>query len=147
MKRRKFIRSALGVSGIGMVTGCMSEDSLPESDGSDGDGSGDTGATPTSYSASRVKSEAEDIPYDDLLRNIETYTGEEIHSTGKITQSFNQDGGYGFNVAMSRGEGGYWDTSKNSVVVWDGLRYIEDDVVEFWGSLKVHTNTKPRWVL
>jgi len=92
--------------------------------------------SPSEYSTASVKSAAENVQYDELLRNIESYEGQAIHSTGEITQSFEDGDTFRLNISMERGDSGLWDSSKNAIVIWDGSRYIEDDLVEFWGVVE-----------
>lgn len=81
-----------------------------------------------------VKANAEEIPYDDLIRNENQHEGEEIHiPRGQITQVLgNEDKGFQFRVYVSRGEYTWED---NILVRWDGGRFLEDDIIEVWGGL------------
>jgi hypothetical protein len=79
-----------------------------------------------------VKANAEEIPYDDLMRNEDQYEGEEIHiQQGEIAQVLgDEEEGFQFRAYVTPGE--YtWD---NDVLIrWDGGRFLEDDIIEVWG--------------
>jgi hypothetical protein len=79
-----------------------------------------------------VKANAEEIPYDDLMRNEDQYEGEEVHiSQGQVEQVLgDEEEGFQFRIYVTRGE----YTWENDVFVrWGGDRFLEDDIVEIWG--------------
>jgi hypothetical protein len=111
----------LGIGGSILLTGCL----------------GSTSETIESYSTQEVKTGARQIPYDELARDIEEYRGTSIYQTGEIIQHQENDELHGFNISIGKVENtDTWDPSKNVVVLWDGERFIEGDVVEFWGVVE-----------
>lgn len=70
------------------------------------------------------------VSYDNLFRNNEQYIGKKVHFQGKIIQMISYGNNYYlFRIAV-------FDAKyPNSVVlVWyTGQRFLEEDVVEFWG--------------
>jgi len=72
------------------------------------------------------------VSYDDLFRNNEQYIGKKVHFQGKIIQMIS----YGNNFFLFRIA--VFDAKyPNSVIlVWySGQRFLEEDVVEFWGTV------------
>lgn len=82
-----------------------------------------------------IKSEAKHIEYGELFRNIEQYEGEKIHyPASKIAQVIESSADkYDLRLNVTQ-NGVVWE---NDVLGrWEGERYLEKDLVEFWGIVK-----------
>lgn len=95
-----------------------------------------TSASGPGLSVSQIKTNAIDVPYDNLFRENEKYLGEIVHFRGEILQSTDDsNGNYVFRLATGQSEyGGYYIDD----IVWinyKGERYIEDDVIDVWGKV------------
>ena len=108
MRRREF----LAVAGTVAVTGCL---------GSDG------------YDADAVKSEAEQVPYDEMSE------GDRIHvERGVVRQVQASDSSRYF--IYTEQENGEW---QNDVFgTWEGEQFEVDDEVEFWGVIEDFLETE-----
>lgn len=88
-------------------------------------------------SESDYKARAENIAYADLARNPDTYKGHTVHFRGKLIQVI--DGGgtseSQYRVNVTEDEYGLWDdTVLISFNTDPNQRFLEDDIVEFWGD-------------
>jgi hypothetical protein len=102
MRRRGF----LAVAGTAIVTGCL--------------GSG-------GYNAEAVKSEAEQIPYDQMTE------GDRVHvEKGEVKQVQEADSSRYF-IYTEEGEDGWIN---DVFATWEGEQFTEGDVVEFWGVVE-----------
>ena len=145
--RRGFLWKSLkyGAGGIGFLTvvsAFTGDDEGGADDEADGNAGGESGAggggTASSTSAgdsslSAIKSRAERIPYNDLLRNIEEHTGATVVYKGKVTQVMEQNGEFYTRINVTRGEYGVW--SNDVYGRWEGERLLVDDIVRFWGTV------------
>lgn len=102
MKRRAF----LAVAGTAIATGCL---------GSDG------------YNVEAVKSEAEQIPYNQLREE------DRIHvQRGEVKQVQEADSSRYF-IYTEEGEDGW---TNDVFATWEGEQFTEGDAVEFWGVVE-----------
>lgn len=91
------------------------------------------GGTESSNPTPRVrKSDARQIPYDNLMRDSGRYEGDIVlFSEGQVTQVLGgEDEGFQLRVYVTPGT---YSWENDVLVRWDGERFLEDDVVEFWG--------------
>jgi len=112
MNRREYL-ATVGVAAPALLAGC----------------SGDSSDRESLPPASEVKSTAETVPYDELLRNAEEYDGANLHfPRAEIMQMLQGDDADYFNFRLSVN-----DERNDVFATWQGDRYIEDDVIECWG--------------
>jgi len=121
-RRRLLVGSGVGVVGLLLLGGDGSESDSPNS------GSGDS----SEYDVTAVKANAEEIPYGELFRSIEQYTGERVfYAASKITQVIEQSREkYQFRLNVTQ-NGQIWED--DILGRWKGERFLEEDLVEFWG--------------
>lgn len=114
MKRREYL-AGTGIA-ISALAGCSSGGSGGES-----------------LSLEEVKEQAESVSYEDLMRNEEEYLEEYMHySRAKISQVFGDEES-GFELIIKLLPGQYsWDGPVAGY--WNGERFLEDDIVEFWAQ-------------
>ena len=115
MNRRQYV---LGVSTVGLtaIAGCSS-----------------SGQSEQGLDTEEIKSNAEEIPYDDLLRNGDEYQGQAVHfPQAKIVQVLgSEEEGFQFRVNVNEAEYTWED---DVLIRWDGERFVTDDIVEIWGQ-------------
>lgn len=114
MRRRKYL---LGISAVSMagIAGCS------------GSGSGGQDLDPE-----EIKSNAERIPYDDLLRNGDQYKGQAVHfPQAKIVQVLgSEEEGFQFRINVTETQYVWED---DVLIRWSGDRFVTDDIIEVWG--------------
>ena len=94
-----------------------------------GDASTDVTVTCSTITPDQYKSQAQDISYDELLRNPDNYQGQIVHMRGKVMQALSD----GFLVQVTEGSYGIWDDIV--IVAWDGSpNVIEKDIVNLYGT-------------
>lgn len=92
-----------------------------------------TSSTPD-YNVDEVKSDAQTVDYDELLRNIEDYEGASVEYRGQVMQVIDRDGDqYILRVAVTRESFG-WDD--DVYISWEGERVLEEDIIRFWGVVE-----------
>ena len=114
MKRREYLAGTAVT--ISALAGCSSGGSGEES-----------------LSLEEVKERAEQVSYEDLMRDEEEYLEEYIHyPRAKIIQVLgDEESGFKLHINVDRGEYSWED---RVIGWWDGERFLEDDIVEFWGQ-------------
>lgn len=76
----------------------------------------------------------EDASYDDIFRHNEDYLYKWVYFRGRIIQSMHMSGDeYLWRVATGISHGSY--TEDVLLLRYSGHRYLEDDIVDFWGSI------------
>jgi len=103
--------------------------------------SGNSSSIPAStLSISQIKSQAQAIPYNSLMRNPDTYKNTVVYFKGKVVQIQNQ---YGDNyiLRIATKENSFLGYSDDIVYVdfkgipeYNGDRILEDDMVDLWGT-------------
>lgn len=95
----------------------------------------DLTVTCTTLTEDQYKAQCQDISYDELARNPDTYEGQYVKFTGEVIQV--QEGILNvFRINVTEDEYGFWD---DTVLVYymygDGeSRILEDDIVTFYGK-------------
>jgi hypothetical protein len=134
MTRRRTLLSSIGTVGTITIAGCSGDTSNDESD-SDGDSTSNDESDSdggSDITVQEIKSQADEIEYDSLMRNSDQYQGQYVHSpTGQVTQVLGEEGQFQFRIYVSEGEYSWED---DVLVRWNGKRFLEDDFVEFWGE-------------
>ena len=128
-RRRLVIGGGVGAVGLMLLGGGGSDSDSTNNDDSDG-GGGPNGQN--GYDVASVKSNAEEVPYEELFRNIEEYTGTRVfYGAAKIIQVVEQNSEkYQFRLNVTQ-NGQIWED--DVLGRWKGERFLEDDLVEFWG--------------
>ena len=95
----------------------------------------DLTVTCTSVSPETYKASCENISYDELARNPDSYTGKRLKFTGEIIQVIEDGNTATYRINVTQGDYGLWD---DTVLVYyrfsDGQsRFLEDDIVTFYG--------------
>lgn len=102
----------------------------------------DLTVTCTSVSPETYKASCQNISYDELARNPDSYTGQRVKFTGEIIQVIEDGTTATYRINVTQGNYGLWD---DTVLVYyrfsDGQsRFLEDDIVTFYGmSGGLHT--------
>ena len=82
-----------------------------------------------------IKSNALNVSYGELMRNVENYQGKIVYYRGEVIQiAQNYGDNYVLRVSVTRDKYGLW-----SDAVWvnyNGPRVLENDIIEFWGKVK-----------
>ncbi|NEG69927.1 hypothetical protein [Bifidobacterium choloepi] len=87
-------------------------------------------------SEATFKSKVTGATYDDLARNPDSHTGEIVHFRGEIKQVIEGDSETQYRIGVSQSSSGRWtsdDVIYVSFATDSNARFLEDDVVEFWG--------------
>lgn len=82
------------------------------------------------------------LPYDDLLRNPENYTGKYVTFTGKILQVISDEEDPSIYLVSTSDEGFFWGNNVYVILPHDYVKekFLKDDMVSFYGSFKgTHT--------
>lgn len=82
------------------------------------------------------------LPYDDLLRNPENYTGKYVTFTGKILQVISDEEDPSIYLVSTSDEGFFWGNNVYVILPHDYVNgnFLKDDMVSFYGSFKgTHT--------
>lgn len=95
----------------------------------------DLTVTCTSVSPETYKASCQDIAYDELARNPDSYIGQCVKYTGEIIQVIEDGTTATYRINVTQGDYGLWD---DTVLVYyrfsDGQsRFLEDDIVTFYG--------------
>ena len=79
-----------------------------------------------------IKSNAEQIQYNDLLRNGDEYEGQAVYfPQAKVVQVLgSEEEGFQFRINVTQSEY-IWED--DVLIRWDGDRLVTDDIVEIWG--------------
>lgn len=153
MQRRKLL-ATVGIAALAGCAGSDTEDPNGGSNNSDDKQSGNGGETSTESSElqgptgeenrqyvdvgyreytdgeiQQVKNEAEEIAYEDLFRNIESYEGEAVSYEGTVIQNL-EDTNYD-TLLISLDEYG----EDLIYATWTGSRFLQDDVIEIWAEV------------
>lgn len=80
------------------------------------------------------KASAKSIPYNQLSKDADRYSGERVTYTGQVFQ-IQESGGYGYMLLSVTDEGyGFW--TDNIWVNFDrSTNFVEEDIVTIWGSV------------
>lgn len=89
-----------------------------------------TTVTPETYKAS-----CQDIAYDDLARNPDSYTGQFVKFTGEIIQVIDDGTSATYRINVTEDEYGFWDDTVLVAYTYEEGkgRFLEDDIVTFYG--------------
>lgn len=95
----------------------------------------DLTVTCTSVSPETYKVSCQDIAYDELARNPDSYIGQRVKYTGEVIQVIEDGTTATYRINVTQGDYGLWD---DTVLVYyrfsDGQsRFLEDDIVTFYG--------------
>ena len=75
-----------------------------------------------------------DVPFNELIRNVEKYEGFEVHGTGFIFQILYDDSEKSewqmLGIAIDDVSEIYWTT-----INYDDGRFLKGDDIEFWGNV------------
>jgi|AntRauMinimDraft_4_1070384.scaffolds.fasta_scaffold00135_23 hypothetical protein len=125
-RRRLLAGGGIGVVGLFLFGGGGSESDSPTG------GSGSGTDSSNGYDVAAVKADAKAVPYEELFRNIEQYTGERVfYGAAEITQVVEQNSQtYQFRLNVTQ-NGQVWED--DVLGRWSGERFLEGDLVEFWG--------------
>jgi hypothetical protein len=87
-------------------------------------------------SEDQYKASAQQVAYSDLARSPDNYKGKVVHFRGQIIQVIEGTGGASqYRISVTQDEYGYWDDTMLVQFTPDAnSRFLEDDVVEFWGT-------------
>ena len=87
-------------------------------------------------SEDQYKASAQQVEYSDLARSPDNYKGKVVHFRGQIIQVVEGTGGASqYRISVTQDEYGYWDDTMLVQFTPDAnSRFLEDDVVEFWGT-------------
>ena len=135
MNRRYYLAST-GVALTTAIAGCSGSGSGDEQGDSSNDLQGPTSEDSEyvdvqyrEYSAdevSQIKNNITDVSFEELFRNIESYTGDFVSFQGEILQNLEGDGYFTFLISFDQvGEELVYGS-------WVGGRYLEGDQIEFW---------------
>lgn len=76
---------------------------------------------------------AKKVRYRELFRNSEKYEYETIAFRGEIIQVLDDGSGtYTLRINVTKGDYGFWDDTV--LVLYEGKRFLEDDIVAFYGT-------------
>lgn len=76
-----------------------------------------------------IRENAEQIAYDELYRDVESYAGDPVTYDGTVVQNLEADTHFTFLIALNN------DPSQLVYVSWTGGRFIENDTVRIWGEV------------
>ncbi len=97
--------------------------------------------TMKNYSEAELQAMAIDWDYDDILRNVENYRGKLIHLEGPIDRTERiSDSKFGFLVLTNPHKFPTPDKHNYVMVNHVGSGFVNDDVVELWGTVEVVEN-------
>lgn len=81
------------------------------------------------------KGSAQNLSYDDLARNPDSHKGQVVHFKGQIIQVIDDDELTEYRISVTPTSYGGWDDPIYVTFKTDSNnRFLEDDVVEFWGT-------------
>lgn len=97
-----------------------------------GDGSETDQMEENTVSVEEVKNQSIEIPYNDLLRNPEQYEGEFVRfDEAQVTQVIEYEEDFRLRANVTEGE---YDWEDDIYIIWEGDRFIEDDIIRVWGE-------------
>ncbi len=76
---------------------------------------------------------AGNVPYDELFRNSDEYTFDDVYFRGEVIQVLGEPGGWNLRINVTPGEYGFWDDTV-FVEFHGDQRYLDDDIVDFVGT-------------
>ena len=76
---------------------------------------------------------AENVPYDELFRNSDSYLFEDVYYRGEVIQVLGEPGGWNLRVNVTPGDYGFWDDTV-LIEFYGDQRYLEDDIIDFVGT-------------
>lgn len=90
----------------------------------------------TTLDETSYKNSCEKIPYDDLARTPDNYTGSNVVFEGEVIQVIEGTGNTTYRINVTKGDYGIWD---DTVLVYfendsSSPRILEDDIVTFYGT-------------
>jgi len=89
----------------------------------------------TDMSVEEIKSNAINVSYNDLMRNIEEHTGKTVYFRGRVLQVLDYDSYYTLRIAT--GLVYYLGYTDDVIAVnYKGPRILKDDIVDVWGYVK-----------
>jgi len=109
----------LGILAVVSLSGCLSE----------------TGNIISKYrtlTPDEIKSQAVQVSYDELFRNIEDYVGDIVYFKGQVIQVLGESDYFDLRVAVTD-KGFYWDDPV--YVSYQGKRLLEGDIIKLWASV------------
>lgn len=88
-----------------------------------------------SQSEDSYKASAQDLSYDDLARNPDTHKGKVVHFKGEVIQVIEDNTLTQYRISVTSTDYGGWDDPIFVTFETDSNnRFLEDDIVEFWGT-------------